>query len=427
LSQNALEFRVNANRWQKEKLLPSQPAIVPGNGRWTLSYSISRGVPRRRLRGLFGGMIASASASATRNIQEHGGPPHGGQEDAVLSRLNWLAVPAGTEPCHGARPGRQRRPPGDAPRARTRLRVVGHAREPPTQLDSGRQLSLLIEDSADRIGLEFWQYYDILNTGEWIIIPQLGVAKARVHELKKPWRLSASRISTSGDRGRPLRDISVYLDRGECVALVGVAGSGKTALLRVLAGRKSAEKGTVTLDKADISRLPTYRRGRLGIGYLPQGPSIFRGLNVEQNVRAALEVIEPDRGRRDTMLDELLAEFGISHLRRTPARMLSGGECRRVEIARALATQPFHILLDEPLAGIDPIAMGEIRDLVRHLRDRGLGVLIADHDIDSILSFSDRVYFIYAGEILLEGRRRKRAAPAEDGKLEPGNGLERAA
>jgi lipopolysaccharide export system ATP-binding protein len=147
-----------------------------------------------------------------------------------------------------------------------------------------------------------------------------------------------------------------------------------------------------------------YRRARLGIGYLPQEASVFRGLNVEQNVMAALEVGEPDPDRRDLMLDELLAEFGISHLRRTPALALSGGERRRVEIARALATQPAYILLDEPLAGIDPIAVSEIRDLVSHLKDRAIGVLITDHNVRETLGIIDRAYIMHDGQMLMEGR-----------------------
>jgi lipopolysaccharide export system ATP-binding protein len=149
--------------------------------------------------------------------------------------------------------------------------------------------------------------------------------------------------------------------------------------------------------------LPMYRRARLGIGYLPQEASVFRGLDVEQNIMAALEVIEPVRDRRDQMLDELLQEFGISHLRRTPALALSGGERRRVEIARALASQPSYILLDEPLAGIDPIAVGDIRDLVGHLKDRGIGVLITDHNVRETLEIIDRAYIMHDGQVLMEG------------------------
>ena len=158
------------------------------------------------------------------------------------------------------------------------------------------------------------------------------------------------------------------------------------------------------MDGENITGLPMYRRARLGIGYLPQEASIYRGLNVQQNIMAALEVVERDPDRRGAMLDELLAEFGISHLRRTPSLALSGGERRRVEIARALATQPGYILLDEPLAGIDPIAVGEIRDLVSHLKDRGIGVLITDHNVRETLEIIDRAYIMHDGKVLMEGR-----------------------
>ena len=180
-------------------------------------------------------------------------------------------------------------------------------------------------------------------------------------------------------RKRPVvRNVSINLRRGEAVGLLGPNGAGKTTTFYMIVGLVRPDTGSITLDGAEITTLPMFRRARLGIGYLPQEASVFRGLNVEQNVMAALEVVEPDRTRRQQMLDELLTEFGISHLRRTPSLALSGGERRRVEIARALATQPGYILLDEPLAGIDPIAVGEIRDLVSHLKHRGIGVLITD-------------------------------------------------
>ncbi len=164
-----------------------------------------------------------------------------------------------------------------------------------------------------------------------------------------------------------------------------------------------ADTGTVSLDGHDITDLPMYRRARLGIGYLPQEASIFRGMTVENNIRAILEVVEPVSERRETVLDELLAEFSISHLRRTPALALSGGERRRVEIARALAAQPSFMLLDEPLAGIDPIAVGEIRDLVSHLKDRGIGVLITEHNVRETLEIVDRAYILHDGSVLMEG------------------------
>ena len=204
---------------------------------------------------------------------------------------------------------------------------------------------------------------------------------------------------------RPVvRNVSVSLRRGEAVGLLGPNGAGKTTTFYMITGLVRPDTGSIRLDGADITGLPMYRRARLGIGYLPQEASVFRGLNVEQNILAALEVVEPEPERRDIRLDGLLREFGIAHLRRTPALALSGGERRRVEIARALATQPGYILLDEPLAGIDPIAVGEIRDLVGHLKDRGIGVLITDHNVRETLEIIDRAYIMHDGQLLMEGR-----------------------
>ncbi len=203
---------------------------------------------------------------------------------------------------------------------------------------------------------------------------------------------------------RPVvRNVSLSLRRGEAVGLLGPNGAGKTTTFYMITGLIQPDTGTISLDGAEISALPMYRRARLGIGYLPQEASVFRGLTVEQNITAALDVVEADRDRRAAMLDALLAEFGISHLRRTPALALSGGERRRVEIARALATGPNYILLDEPLAGIDPIAVGEIRDLVSHLKHRGLGVLITDHNVRETLEIIDRAYILHDGQVLMEG------------------------
>ena len=186
--------------------------------------------------------------------------------------------------------------------------------------------------------------------------------------------------------------------------MLGPNGAGKTTTFYMIVGLVRPDTGRIELDGHDITALPMYRRARLGIGYLPQEAIVFRGLNVERNIMAALEVVEPDPDRRDLMLDELLTEFGISHLRRTPALALSGGERRRVEIARALATQPRFILLDEPFAGIDPIAVIEIQDLVSHLKDRGIGVLITDHNVRETLEIIDRAYIMHDGHLLMEGR-----------------------
>jgi lipopolysaccharide export system ATP-binding protein len=213
---------------------------------------------------------------------------------------------------------------------------------------------------------------------------------------------------------RPVvRNVSIKLHRGEAVGLLGPNGAGKTTTFYMIVGLVRPETGTISLDGADITLLPMYRRARMGIGYLPQEASVFRGLNVEQNIMAALEVVEADHNTRDLMLDELLAEFGIGHLRRTPALALSGGERRRVEIARALATQPSYILLDEPLAGIDPIAVGEIRDLVSHLKDRGIGVLITDHNVRETLEIIDRAYIMHDGAVLMEGAPKEVVAHAD--------------
>jgi lipopolysaccharide export system ATP-binding protein len=213
---------------------------------------------------------------------------------------------------------------------------------------------------------------------------------------------------------RPVvRNVSVQVRRGEAVGLLGPNGAGKTTTFYMIVGLVRPETGTITLDGADITLQPMYRRARLGIGYLPQEASVFRGLNVEQNIMAALEVVESDPDARGLACDELLAEFGIGHLRRTPALALSGGERRRVEIARALATRPSYILLDEPLAGIDPIAVGEIRDMVSHLKHRGLGVLITDHNVRETLEIIDRAYIMHDGQVLMEGSPRDVVAHAD--------------
>jgi len=205
-------------------------------------------------------------------------------------------------------------------------------------------------------------------------------------------------------RKRPvIRNVSLQVRQGEAVGLLGPNGAGKTTCFYIITGLLTPDAGSISLDGYDITELPMYRRARLGVGYLPQEASIFRGLSVEQNIRSVLEVIEPQRDRREAMLDDLLAEFSISHLRRTPALALSGGERRRVEIARALASQPHFMLLDEPLAGIDPIAVSDIRDLVKHLKNRGIGVLITDHNVRETLDIVDRAYILHEGSVLMSG------------------------
>jgi lipopolysaccharide export system ATP-binding protein len=201
-----------------------------------------------------------------------------------------------------------------------------------------------------------------------------------------------------------VRGVSLYVRKGEAVGLLGPNGAGKTTVFYMTTGLIRADKGRIELDGHDVTKLPMYQRARLGIGYLPQEASIFRGLNVEENIRAVLEVVEPNAKRREHDLNSLLEEFNITRLRKTPSIALSGGERRRVEIARALATRPNYMLLDEPFAGIDPIAVGDIQALVRHLTNRGIGVLITDHNVRETLGLTDRAYIIYSGEVLMEGR-----------------------
>jgi lipopolysaccharide export system ATP-binding protein len=201
-----------------------------------------------------------------------------------------------------------------------------------------------------------------------------------------------------------VKGVTIYVRRGEAVGLLGPNGAGKTTVFYMMTGLIKADRGRIELDGHDVTALPMYQRARLGIGYLPQEASIFRGLNVEDNIRSVLEVVEPDRRRREADLNALMEEFNITRLRKTPTIALSGGERRRVEIARALATRPSYMLLDEPFAGIDPIAVGDIQALVRHLTKRGIGVLITDHNVRETLGLTDRAYIIYSGEVLMEGQ-----------------------
>jgi lipopolysaccharide export system ATP-binding protein len=200
-----------------------------------------------------------------------------------------------------------------------------------------------------------------------------------------------------------VKNVSLSLKRGEVVGLLGPNGAGKTTCFYMITGLVSADHGTIMLDGEDITGLPMYQRARLGIGYLPQEASIFRGLTVGENIAAVAEIVEPDRQRRETLINELLEELHIDHLRHSPAMALSGGERRRVEIARALAAQPSFMLLDEPFAGIDPLAIADIRDLVDYLKQRGIGILITDHNVRETLEITDRATIIHDGEVLFEG------------------------
>ena len=214
-----------------------------------------------------------------------------------------------------------------------------------------------------------------------------------------------------------IQDVSLSVKRGEVVALLGPNGSGKTTSFYAIAGLIQSDGGKVSLDGADISALPMYRRARLGIGYLPQEMSIFRGLNVQENIMAILDISEKDIHKRRERLEELMAEFSIEHLRTAPALALSGGERRRVEIARSLAANPKYLLLDEPFAGVDPISVSEIRSLVHDLKDRGIGVLITDHNVRETLSITDRAYLLYEGKILKSGTAEDLAGDDETRRL----------
>ena len=215
--------------------------------------------------------------------------------------------------------------------------------------------------------------------------------------------LVVRRLRKSYRRRPVIRDVSISLDRGEVVALLGPNGSGKTTCFYAIAGLVPSDGGEVLLDGRDVTRLPMYRRARLGVGYLPQEVSIFRGMKVEDNILSILEIAEPNRHKRRERLEELLGEFSIEHLRRAEALSLSGGERRRVEIARALAANPRYLLLDEPFAGVDPIAVSEIRSMVADLKNRGIGVLITDHNVRETLEIVDRAYILHGGSVLMSG------------------------
>ena len=216
-------------------------------------------------------------------------------------------------------------------------------------------------------------------------------------------RLTVGNVVKSFKKRTVVRGVSLEVNRGEAVGLLGPNGAGKTTVFYMITGLIPADEGSIKIDGRDVTKLPMYRRARLGIGYLPQEASIFRGLTVEENILAVLETVEPNKRERQIQLDALLEEFHITRLRTSPAMRLSGGERRRVEIARSLATRPSFMLLDEPFAGIDPIAVNDIRALVRHLTQRGIGVLITDHNVREALDIIDRAYIIHEGQVLMEG------------------------
>lgn len=232
--------------------------------------------------------------------------------------------------------------------------------------------------------------------------PAAPLTPLEQHAHQEGW-LTVSGVQKSYGKRLVVKGVSLDVCRGESVGLLGPNGAGKTTVFYMITGLVPADDGQISIDGHDVTSLPMYRRARLGIGYLPQETSIFRGLTVEENIMAILQLVEPDAKARQDQLDSLLDEFNITRLRKSAAMALSGGERRRCEIARALASRPSFILLDEPFAGIDPIAVGDIQVLVRHLTDRGIGVLITDHNVRETLSLIDRAYIIYDGQVLTQG------------------------
>ena len=216
--------------------------------------------------------------------------------------------------------------------------------------------------------------------------------------------LSVAGLCKSYNKRMVVQNVSMFVRRGEVVGLLGPNGAGKTTAFYMMTGLVEPDAGSVNLEGQDITDLPMHRRARLGIGYLPQEASVFRGMSVEDNVMSVLEVTVPDRVEQQQLLDELLNEFGVSHLRHVSALALSGGERRRVEVARALATRPRYILLDEPLAGLDPLAVDEVRALIGHLKERGIGVFVTDHNVREMLDIVDRAYVMHQGQLLMHGK-----------------------
>ena len=235
------------------------------------------------------------------------------------------------------------------------------------------------------------------------------ICKIRKNQKKKAMKktLSARNLSKTYGKKTVIRDISLDIKQGEVVGLLGPNGAGKTTCFYMFVGLVEASSGNIFIDQLDITTMPMYQRARLGVSYLPQEASIFRGMNVEDNIYSIIEIAEANEVKRKEKLEELLEEFSITHIRKSHALSLSGGERRRVEIARALATNPSFILLDEPFAGVDPIAVNDIRQMVMHLKDRGIGVLITDHNVRETLSIVDRAYIVYDGIILTSGSKEE--------------------
>ncbi len=251
--------------------------------------------------------------------------------------------------------------------------------------------------------------------------PETAMAAADVTPVARG--LSVVSLAKSYDKRSVLSDVSLSVARGEVVGLLGPNGAGKTTCFYSVMGLVKPDSGRIMLDGADITKLPMYRRAVLGLGYLPQETSIFRGMSVENNIAAVLELVEPDKATRAARLDQLLEEFGLMRLRGSAAMALSGGERRRCEIARALAANPSIMLLDEPFAGIDPISIADIRDLVKELKTRDIGVLITDHNVRETLDIVDRACIIYDGRVLFSGSPQELVADPEVRRLYLGEGF----
>ena len=310
--------------------------------------------------------------------------PGSGFWNIDLRSLGGPIVAPRTEPMNLPGKKRARRPSGDAEKQQVRQEVNGV----PAQARARGDAPLV--RARDELNVSTLRHPGRGN--DPVVRPPARDGYLATHDLEKSF----------GGR-QVVKGTSIYVRRGEAVGLLGPNGAGKTTVFYMITGLIKADNGHIELDGHDVTKLPMYQRARLGIGYLPQEASIFRGLNVEDNIKAVLEVTEPNRRRRKADLEALLEEFGLARLRKTPSIALSGGERRRVEIARALATRPNYMLLDEPFAGIDPIAVGDIQDLVRHLTNRGIGVLITDHNVRETLGLTDRAYIIYSGKVLMEG------------------------
>ena len=297
----------------------------------------------------------------------------------------------------GGAPSRFGTPPG------TPQSAGGWGDGPPEDLVDGAWPDPALADGAGAAEFDGLYADDQVADDDYARDPAWDMAPGSQRDLSPEGMLGVYSLGKAYKGRKVVHDVSINVRRGEAVGLLGPNGAGKTTVFYMITGLVKPDKGMIQLDGHDVTGLPMYRRSRLGIGYLPQEASIFRGLNVEDNIRAVLEITVPDKKQRERELDQLLDEFSITRLRKSPSIALSGGERRRCEIARALAGHPSFMLLDEPFAGIDPIAVGDIQDLVRHLKQRGIGVLITDHNVRETLGLIDRAYIIHSGHVLTEG------------------------